>query len=317
MRAWVYNGQLELIANYAQPQPRPDEALIRVLLAGICSTDLEILRGYMGFKGVPGHEFVGVVEQSQDSAWIGQRVVGEINCYCGNCPTCLRGDTSHCPQRSTLGISGRDGTMADYCVLPVRNLHLVPDGVADEHAVLIELLAAALEIPDRVHIRPTDQVIVVGDGRLGLLVAQVIRLCGCHLRVVGHHADRLALLQNWQIDTHLEADLPAGIQADIVVDCTGHPDGFALARRLTRPRGRLILKSTFYGNNQVNLSALVVDEISVIGSRCGPFAPALRLLEQKLVDVAPLIDSIYSFDQGQAAFERAAAPGALKVLLRP
>ncbi len=317
MRALVFDHTLRLETNYPIPKPPPGEALIRVTLAGICNTDLEITRGYMGFRGVLGHEFTGVVEQAGAREWVGRRVVGEINCYCGQCPTCRRGDVTHCPTRTTLGIGGRDGALADYCLLPVRNLHPLPDDVGDEQAVFVELLAAALEIAERVHIRPTDHVIVIGDGKLGILAAQALRLTGCKLEVVGRHSDKLAILEKQNIPTMLEADAPAGRQADVVVDCTGHPDGFALARRLVRPRGALILKSTFHGNNRINLSALVVDEVSLIGSRCGPFAPALRLLAQGLIETAPLIDATYSLDDGLAAFERAASRGALKVLVKP
>ncbi len=293
--------------------------MVRVTLSGICNTDLEITRGYMGFHGVLGHEFVGLVEQAPDSVWIGQRVVGEINCVCGSCGACLRGDGTHCPHRTTLGISNRDGTLAEYCVLPLENLHRVPDGVRDEQAVFVEPLAAVLEIADRVHIRPTEQVIVVGDGKLGLLVAQVLRLTGCELCVVGRHESKLSVLARQGIDTCLERDVPAEAavdMVDVVVDCTGHPDGFALARRLVRPRGKMVLKSTFHGDNQVNLTMLVVDEVTLVGSRCGPFAPALRLLQQGLVDVESLIDAVYPLAEGVAAFERAGTRGTLKVLVK-
>jgi len=317
MRALVYNGKLALEKAYPQPAVEPGEGLIRVTLAGICSTDLEIMRGYMGFRGVLGHEFVGVVEEAKDRSWVGRRVVGEINCSCGVCPTCRRGDESHCPHRTTLGIDRRDGTLADCCLLPMRNLHCVPDSVSDRQAVFVEPLAAALEIVERVHIRPTDRVIVVGDGRLGLLVAQTLRLTGCMLQVVGRHDEKLDILANQKVQTLLEADVPTGVKADVVVDCTGHPDGLTLSRRLVRPRGQLVLKSTFHGDNQVNLTSLVVDEIALLGSRCGPFEPALRLLEQGLVQVEPLIDTVYSLDDGLAAFERAQTRGALKVLVKP
>ncbi len=317
MRALVYRTQLELCRDFPSPQLVPGEAIIRVLLAGICNTDLEIMRGYMGFQGVLGHEFVGLVEEAVDPAWIGQRVVGEINCACGQCPTCRRGDKSHCPARTTPGIQGRDGALAERCLLPLENLHRVPKQVSDEQAVFVEPLAAALEITERVHIRPTDRIVVIGDGKLGLLVAQALRLTGCDLQAIGRHPDKLAILERQNVRTLIEADVPANLQADVVVDCTGHPDGFELARRLVRPRGTLILKSTFHGDARINLSALVVDEISLIGSRCGPFEPALRLMAQGLIDVEALIDATYSLDDGLAAFERAAARGALKVLVRP
>lgn len=317
MRALLYTQKLELDPDYPNPHPAANEALIRVVLAGICNTDLEIMRGYGGFTGVLGHEFVGIVQDAPDPAWIGQRVVGEINCPCGQCPTCRRGDTTHCPTRTTLGIHGRDGVLADLCTLPLANLHRVPDGIRDEQAVFVEPLAAALEITDRVHVRPTERVVVIGDGKLGLLVAQVLRLTGCDLTVIGRHDEKLAILKKLKVQTLAEVAVPSDLDADVVVDCTGHPDGLALARRLVRPRGRLVLKSTFHGDNQINLSALVVDEVSLIGSRCGPFAPALRLLAHGLVEVEPLIDSVYALDDGLAAMARAASKGVLKVLVRP
>jgi alcohol dehydrogenase len=316
MRALVYDGQLKLESDYAQPVSPPGEALVRVKLSGICNTDLEITRGYMGFQGVLGHEFVGIVERCEDPTLVGQRVVGEINCYCGTCPTCLAGNPTHCPERSTLGIWGRDGVMAGYCVLPVRNLHLVPDSVSDKQAVFTEPLAAALEILEQVHVRPTQHVVVLGDGKLGLLVAQVMRLTGCDLLAVGRHADKLAILERQGIPTRLASE-GMDIKADIVVDCTGHPDGFASARAMVKPRGTLVLKSTFQGQNEVNLTSIVVDEVSLVGSRCGPFAPALRLLVKRLVDVESLITATYPLGKALAAFEHARTKGTLKVLLRP
>jgi alcohol dehydrogenase len=271
----------------------------------------------MKFQGTLGHEFVGVVQEAGDSSWIGRRVVGEINCACRTCPTCLRGDIPHCPNRTTLGISGRDGCLADFCVLPIPNLHLVPPEVSDEQAVFCEPLAAALEITDRLHVRPTEKVMVIGDGKLGLLVAQVLRLTGCALTVVGRHAEKLSILARQGVEVCLEKDLAPDATASAVVECSGQPGGFALARRSVRPRGRLVLKSTFVGLNEISLTGLVVDEVTLSGSRCGPFAPALRLLAQGLVDVQPLIEATYSLDEGLAAFEHARTRGALKVLVRP
>jgi threonine dehydrogenase-like Zn-dependent dehydrogenase len=314
MRALVYDGQLRLVKDYPRPEPPPEEALVRVKLAGICNTDLEIVRGYRGFQGVLGHEFVGVVEECADESLVGQRVVGEINCYCGECPTCRAGAPTHCPHRTTLGIWGRDGAFADYLSLPVVNLHTVPESITDEAAVFVEPLAAALEILEQVQVKPTDRVVVLGDGKLGLLVAQVVGLTGCDLVVGGRHEEKLAILQRQGIDVHLADELSTE-KADIVVECTGHPSGFAAARGLVKPRGTLVLKSTFHGNIEVNLSMLVVDEITLVGSRCGPFAPALRLLERGLVDVESLISAIYPLDEGLAAFEQVQEKGTLKVLL--
>ncbi len=287
----------------------PNESLVRVLRAGICNTDLEIVKGYMGFRGVLGHEFVGIVEEGDLR---GARVVGEINAYDGTCPTCLRGDVTHCPNRTTLGIVHRDGAFAEYLTLPARNLHRVPDSISDAQAVFVEPLAAACEITDRIHIHPTDRVCVLGDGKLGLLCAQVLYLTGCDLLTVGRHTNKLEILRRRGIATTTDPD-SIHDQFDVVVDCTGHASGFDLARRLTRPRGTLVLKSTFHGGQDTTFAPIVIDEISIIGSRCGPFAPALRLLERKLVDVDSLISAEYPLTRGIEAFERAVAPGVIKV----
>ena len=316
MRAIHFDKTLSLKTDYPKPAPPPGEALIRVRLAGICNTDIEITRGYMGFSGVLGHEFVGVVEACPDApAWAGKRVVGEINAFCRQCETCRRGDPTHCPQRTTLGIDRRDGAMADYLTLPAHILYEVPPNVSDEQAGFTEPLAAACAITQRLHLRPEERAVVIGDGKLGLLVAQVLQLTGCHLQVVGRHPGKLDILARRGIDvtTEAEAIVPG---ADVVVDCTGHPDGFATAVGLVRPRGRLVMKSTFHGDASLNLSMLVVNEVTLIGSRCGPFAPALRLLAQGLVDVESLISERYALDEGLRAFERAVAPGILKVLLQ-
>jgi alcohol dehydrogenase len=315
MRALYFDGRLQYQPDTPNPTPPPGEALVRTRLAGICNTDLEIVRGYMGFKGVLGHEFVGVVTRADDAPQlVGQRVVGEINAYCGQCSTCRRGDPTHCPNRTTLGIDRRDGTMADYFTLPVNLLYAVPPAVPDEWAVFAEPLAAACEITDRVPIRPTDRVVVLGDGKLGLLIAQVLQLTGCDLLAVGRHPEKLSILERRGIRTQIaeEGVMPG---ADVVVEATGSAEGFATARALVRPRGTLVLKSTFHGDVTLNLSMLVVDEVTLIGSRCGPFPSALRLLEQRLVDVESLIHETLSLDDGLVAFERAVAPGALKVLL--
>jgi len=315
LRALVFDGTLQYRPDVSDPAPPPGEAVIRTRLAGICNTDLEIMRGYMGFRGILGHEFVGVVARADGAPeWVGQRVVGEINAYCGQCPTCRRGDPTHCPQRTTLGIDRRDGTMADYFTLPVKLLHPVPASIPDEWAVFTEPLAAACEITERVHVRPGDRVLVLGDGKLGLLVAQVLQLTGCDLLAVGRHPDKLSILERRGIRTQIAGErIEPG--ADIVVEATGSQAGFAAARALVRARGTLVLKSTFHGDVGLNLSMVVVDEVTMIGSRCGPFPPALRLLEQRLVDLESLIHDTFPLDDGLMAFERAAAPGVLKVLL--
>jgi alcohol dehydrogenase len=315
MDALVFDGQLRLATNTPQPQLRPGEALIRPHLVGICNTDIEITRGYMGFQGVLGHEFVGTVEACEQSEWVGRRVVGEINASCWNCPACLRGDDTHCPNRTTLGIDRRDGAMAEFFLLPVACLHAVPERIPDEAAVFVEPLAAALEILQQSHLRPTERVAVVGDGKLGSLIAQVLRLPGCAVTLVGHHPERWGLFEHQAItclhSDNLGDELTA--QFDLVVDCTGQAAGLHTARRLARPRGRLVLKSTFHGATELNLSMVVVDEVTLVGSRCGPFAPALRLLERGMVETAPLISARFPLREGLAAFE--AAQGKLKVLL--
>lgn len=305
MNALVFDGTLKLVRDYPAPRVPAKESRVRVLRAGICNTDLEIVRGYMGYRGVLGHEFVGVTDA-------GVRVVGEINADCGECPTCARGDPTHCPNRTTLGISQRDGALAEFLSLPTRILHRVPDTVTDAQAVFVEPLAAACEITERVHLRPTDRVAVIGDGKLGLLCAQVLALTGCALLVVGRHTNKLAILQKRGIVTTTAADAIHG-KFDVVVDCTGHASGFELARQLLRPRGTLVLKSTFHGTQEMPFAPIVIDEISIVGSRCGPFAPALRLLEQKLVDVDALLTAEYPLERGVEAFERAVEPGVLKV----
>ncbi len=308
MNALVFDGQLKLVRDYPTPRAN-DESLVRVLRAGICNTDLEITKGYMNYRGVLGHEFVGIVETG---AMRGARVVGEINASCGECPTCLRGDPTHCPNRTTLGIVNRDGALAEFLTLPARNLYRVPDAVSDAQAVFVEPLAAACEITDRIHIRPTDRVCVIGDGKLGLLCAQVLHLTGCELLALGRHESKLAILDQRGIATTTKPDEIRG-RFDIVVDCTGHASGFELARKLTRPRGTLVLKSTFHGGQDTTFAPIVIDEISIVGSRCGPFAPALRLLEKKLIDVESMISAEYPLARSIEAFERAIEPGVLKV----
>ena len=325
MRALLCDNGLRYESAYPDPEPPPGEALIRVRLAGICNTDLELVRGYLGFRGVLGHEFVGEVVQASDVAWLGRRVVGDINAACRSqqCEACNAGRYTHCPNRTTLGIAGRDGAFADHLVLPLANLFSVPDHVPDESAVFAEPLAAACEILEQIKIAPTDRVVVLGDGKLGLLVAAVLRLTGADLTLVGRNRSKLAIAEGWGVQVRLAGEpllagesLPEGA-ADVVVECTGSPQGFESARRLLRPRGVLVLKSTYHGALSVDMSGLVVDEITLLGSRCGPFAPALRLLAAGLVDPRGLISETFALDQAALAFARAAAPGVLKVLLAP
>ncbi|MBN2148185.1 MAG: alcohol dehydrogenase catalytic domain-containing protein [Anaerolineales bacterium] len=313
---WLEDQQCKFREDLEPPFLASGEALLRMRLAGICSTDLELMRGYYPFRGIPGHEFVGDVVQAPDEpSWVGERVVGEINIMCGVCSACRAGRSSHCEQRAALGIRNWDGAFAEYLRLPLRNLHRVPDGVPDEAAVFAEPLAAALEIQQQVHIRPVDRVLVIGAGRLGQLIAQSLRLCGCELQVVARHPFQRDLLIQRSILT-IEEKAVRNAVYDVVVEATGNPAGFALARKAVRPRGTIILKSTYKGDVEINLSSLVVDEVTVVGSRCGLFAPALRLLQEKRVDPCPLITATYSLEDGVEALTRAGKPGVLKVLLR-
>lgn len=325
------DGRLSFRDDRPAPEPGPNEALVRVILAGICSTDLEMVKGYVpGFRGVLGHEFVGVVKRvGADGAvgWVGRRVVGTINIGCRRCPVCLGEGPEHCPNRTVLGIHNRDGAFADYLTLPIVNLLPVPNDVADEEAVFTEPLAAAVRIREQIALRPTARVAVVGPGRLGLLVAQVLALGAGDVTVLGRRPGTLALPAELGLKTGL-VDEQADNSYDLVVEATGNDAGLAHSLRIVRPRGTLVLKSTFHGNADVNLTKLVVGEISVQGSRCGPFAPALRLLEAagRLsagataglgVRVRPLIEAEYLLRDGLRAFEHAARPGVRKILLRP
>lgn len=299
------------------PVPRScGEALVRIRLSGICGTDLELSRGYYPYTGVLGHEFIGEVVESPDESWLGARVVGEINASCGQCEACLAGRPTHCEARTVLGISARDGVHAEYATLPLANLLRVPDSVTDEAAVFTEPIAAAVEILQQVHIAPTDRVLLIGAGRLGQLIAQVLVLTGAHVRVVARHDQQRALLHARSIHTLAEDEIEPR-RWDVVVEATGSPSGFELARTALRPRGTLVLKSTYAGEITLNLSPFVVDEITVIGSRCGPFAPALRLLERGDVDPTALIAARFPLSRGVEAMAAAAERGVMKVLLEP
>ena len=296
--------------------PRLGEASLRLSLGGICATDLELVRGYMGFKGVLGHEWVGIVEESPWVEQIGQRVVGEINCPCGTCPTCAAGRPTHCPTRTVLGIVGRDGAFATRLCLPAANLHEVPASVSDEAAVFVEPLAAALQILEQVHVRPPDDVAVLGAGRLGQLCARVLALTGARVTVISRSEARLDLLPAGIAGLGL-TDADAAVGADLVVDATGNADGLALATRLVRPRGTIVLKTTVHDAGTLQPTPWVIDEVRVVGSRCGPFAPALRLLERGVIDPRPLITGRYALADGVAALAAAARPEHVKVLLAP
>jgi len=317
MKAVLFGDKLDFVEDHPLPEPRENEALIRVSLAGICNTDLEIMKGYSGFRGVIGHEFVGVVEETNgsDRGLTGRRVVGEINCGCGRCSYCLRGLKNHCPHRRVLGILGKDGAMAEYITLPVENLLEVPEGIADEEAVFTEPLAAAFGITSRVHVRPTDRVLVMGDGKLGLLCCLVLKLLQSDMTLVGRHEDKLRVARRLNIKAVLLDDIEMVRDYDTVIEATGSAGGLETALRLVRPQGTVVLKSTVAGGRELNLSSLVVDEITVAGSRCGPFGPALRALAGRDIDVRPLITGVFPFERAEEAFKRAEEPGSLKVMI--
>jgi len=307
---WLENNQIS-VRDIPQPN-NPNEALIKIHRAGICSTDLELVKGYYPYTGILGHEFVGEVVNAPDASWVGQRVVGEINAACAKCEACLNGRPTHCEVRTVLGITQREGVFAEYTSLPLENLYRVPDSVSDEMAVFTEPLAAALEIQQQVQIKPTDRVLLVGAGRLGQLIAQTLALTGCDLHVLTRHSYQKDMLSARGIRSISEVDIPPR-KWDVVVEATGSPDGFGIARKAVRPRGTLVMKSTYAGEMNINFSSIVVDEITVVGSRCGPFAPALRLLERREVDPTVLISAHYALGEIIKAFEHASQAGVLKV----
>jgi threonine dehydrogenase-like Zn-dependent dehydrogenase len=315
MRALHFDGQTARVCERPEPTAGDADAIVRVTLAGICHTDLELLRGYMGFRGILGHELVGVVEHGP-ARWRGRRVVGEINFACGRCAWCARGLGRHCPTRAVMGIQGADGAFAERVRVPLANLHAVPDAVADEAAVFTEPLAAACEIVEQVRLAPGVDCLVLGDGKLGLLAAQVLARAGAAVLAVGRHADKLAVLARRGIRTALLAQWDRAA-ADLVVEATGSAEGFALAVAATRPRGTLVLKSTVAHAAPLNLAPLVIHEITVVGSRCGPFAPALAALAADAIDVCALVSARRRLRDGVAALELAAQPGVLKVLVEP
>lgn len=308
--------RIAFVPEYADPSAAADEVLVRVHLAGICATDLEIMRGYMQFAGVPGHEFVGTV-MAGVADLVGRRVVAEINCGCGQCALCRRGLGNHCRKRTVLGIAGRDGAFAEYLTIPARNCHVVPDNVTDEQAVFVEPLAAAAHVLDAERIEAGRRAAVLGSGRLGLLVAQVLAGTGCSLDVIGRNPRTLALGEKLGLRmTTVEQTRPAG-QYDCVVECTGAPAGLELALGLCRPCGTIVLKSTYAEPCAVDLAPIVINEIRVVGSRCGAFEPALRLLAEGKVNVDVLISGVYPLAEGVAALAAAERPENIKVLLRP
>lgn len=318
MRAvWIEDGAVRVRDDVPAPVPGPGEAEIAVTLAGVCGTDLELVRGYAGFAGVPGHEFVGKVVAAPDaSQWIGRRVVGEINVKCGRCRECRAGRGNHCERRRVLGIRSLTGAFAERVVLPVANLHAVPDSVADEAAVFAEPLAAALAIRSQVAIERGARVLLVGAGRLGQLVARSLKTTGCALDVVMRHARHAELLDACGAHWITEEDVEYAAY-DFTIEASGAESGLALARWALRPRGTLVLKSTHHGDRFFDFAQLVVDEITIVGSRCGDFAPALERLASGEIDPTPLVDAIHPLEHAPQAFADSARPGAMKSLVRP
>ena len=315
MKACIFDGRaVSLDPSHPEPAAAPGEVRVRVLLAGVCRTDLEIVKGYMGFTGVLGHEFVGVALEGRHA---GRRVVGEINCVCGKCDMCAAGLPTHCRRRTVLGILGRDGAFAEQLLLPEANLHLVPDSVPDRQAVFAELLAAAIQVGRQVEMRPGSKVIVLGDGRLGQLVAQVLAAGGLAPRVVGKAKAKLAILEAMGIDAVPADAVRPAKDADVVIECTGTAAGLGMALAFVRPRGTVVLKSTVADTAGLNLAPIVIDEISVVGSRCGPMADAVAMLARGEVQTEPLVSAEYPLDRAPEAIEAAARPDSIKVLIRP
>ena len=320
MKAVVFNNELKFDNNYPKPIPQEGEALIRVELAGICNTDYEITKGYMGYVGVLGHEFVGTVEDvnGADKSLVGKRVVAEISWGCDDptCEWCAKKNYRHCPNRHTIGIWKKDGCMAEYITLPTNILFEVPDSVTNEQAVFVEPLAAACEILEQLHIEPTSKVLVLGDGKLGLTTALTLNAHNLDVLLVGKHQNKLDIASAQGVKTALLSEFKQEKIYDVVVEATGSASGFETSMSLTKPRGVLVLKSTVATGKELNLAPIVIDEITVLGSRCGQFAPALRLLENKRIDFSPFISGIYSIDDAIDAFEANKSKESLKVLIK-
>jgi threonine dehydrogenase-like Zn-dependent dehydrogenase len=316
MKAIYWDGdEVTLNSSYPPPIPNQNTAIVKVHLAGVCSTDLQIFKGYMQFRGVPGHEFVGSVRKGPNE-WLGKRVVGEINFGCGKCEFCARDLSRHCPNRTVMGILNTDGAFAEYVAVPLENLHLVPDSVSDEQAVFTEPLAAAFEILRQVQISTADEILILGDGKLGNLCAQVLRLTGAKVMALGKHQDKLELIKRTGVRTMLLNDWTPRL-FDVVVEATGSPAGLELAISAVRPRGTVVLKSTIATAHRVLLAPVVINEINLIGSRCGVFPDALEALGDSHISVLPLIEQVYPLEQGIEAIQQAGRPGARKILLQP
>lgn len=313
MRAVLFDERLRFSDEETLRTARPDEIIVDVVKAGICETDLQLCRGYMDFKGILGHEFVGV---ARNGKFAGRRVVGEINCSCHVCELCRKGLANHCPTRTVVGILAHDGAFADQVLIPEVNLHAVPESLSDDDAVFVEPVAAACRIPQQIELRGNERVTILGDGRLGNLCAQVLKFHGCQVTVVGKHDFKLNILRALGIDTILLENVRPDRSSDIVVDCTGSPSGLLLALRLVRPCGTIVQKTTVAAETTMHMAPIVIDEIRLLGSRCGPFDEALRLLAAGVVQVKPLLSAEYPIADALKAFEHAVRKDALKVLLR-
>ncbi|MGC8659103.1 MAG: MDR/zinc-dependent alcohol dehydrogenase-like family protein [Desulfomonilaceae bacterium] len=317
MKALYFNGvELEL-QERAIPKIAQGQSLVKIALAGICRTDLEIFKGYMNFKGVPGHEFVGTVQESSDSAMVGNTVVGEINAGCGECSFCKAGLERHCERRTVLGIAGMDGVFAQYVVLPTANLCVVPESVSEESAVFVEPIAAATEILEQTHIAPASDTLIIGDGRLAYLIFLILRLTGSNLTVASKHQNKRALFERMGATVISSSEIPQYKKRfDFVVEASGSPTGWNLGVSLVKPRGVIILKSTYHGDLDVEAARLVINEITIVGSRCGRFRPALNLLERGLINPTVLISEVFDLDDFSTAFEKASDGKTFKVLFR-
>jgi alcohol dehydrogenase len=314
MMAAVFDNGLKLVRDREIAEPRQGWARIKVIVAGICKTDMEIMKGYLGFRGVLGHEFVGIVDHCEDQAWIGQRVVGEINAGCGKCHWCAQGLGRHCPDRTTLGILNHDGCMAEYCILPKKNLLVVPAGISNEQAVLTEPLSAACEILEQFPIRGNERVVVLGDGRLGILCAWVLSTVASDVTLIGRHPEKLSLAQWHGIRSRMSTDRVGG-GADLVVEATGSDQGLSAAISLCRPRGTIILKSTMALHRDVNLSDVVINELTILGSRCGRFADGLAMMNKcPDMPLTRMISARYPLSEVHEAFIRARRPDVLKAV---
>lgn len=318
MKAVIFDETLKYVEDYEKPTPKQGEALIKVTYGGVCNTDKEITKGYMGYKGILGHEFTGVVEEinDEDQTLLGKRVVGEINLGCKNCEWCAKDLERHCPNRSTLGILAKDGCFAEYVTLPLSNLIEIPKNVPDEQAVFVEPLAAGLEILEQMHIQLCQKVMVLGDGKLGLLTALALNACGLDVLIVGKHQNKLDIAKNQGVKTQLLSEFEQAPKFDVVVEATGSITGFETSVNCVKPRGTLVLKSTIAASKELNLAPIVINEITILGSRCGRFEPAMRLIASGKIDFSQMISKIYPIEQAINAFDANNAKDTIKILLK-